>query len=138
MTMTMPRTRSGSKKSMYCIYCTESGRPSAEMSDFSIIASRPFCVWNRPSSILSESGPDRIGLSKIRVKAQADKRGRFCVSVNRCGRAAQASSLDMHFTARTMGTERPSCIRGANLSREESESLLERKTFAGVQPGSQP
>lgn len=41
------------------VYCIESGRPSAsaEMSDFSIIASRPFCVWNWPSSILSESGP---------------------------------------------------------------------------------
>lgn len=40
------------------VYCIESGRPSAsaEMSDFSIIASRPFCVWNWPSSILSESG----------------------------------------------------------------------------------
>lgn len=33
---------------------------------------------------------------------------------------------------------RLSCIRGANLSRDRSESLLERKTFAGVQGGSQP
>lgn len=43
------------------VYCIESGRPSAtgsaEMSDSSIIASRPFCVWNWPPSILSESGP---------------------------------------------------------------------------------